>query len=242
MSSYPKHFTRGVILAGGTGTRLAPITKQINKHLVPVLNRPMIEYPLATLKHMGITNILIVSGGGHVGGFAEYLGDGSEFGIDITYKVQKGAGGIAQALGLAEDFCGGRNMAVILGDNVFDYKTLSIPINDPERKYAYLYAKEMSGEEARRFGVLRGNAVIEKPEDVYKLEKVVTGLYIYPPDVFGVIKTLRPSARGELEVTDINNYYLRASRCIVNNVPGFWSDAGTVDSLKSAIDWAYNNV
>lgn len=234
---------KGVILAGGRGTRLQPITKVTNKHMVPILNRPMILYPIDTLKFFGITDILIVSGGDHIGDFADFLGDGSEYGINLTYRVQKEAGGIAQALALAEDFAAGEQIMVILGDNIFRNEALpQLRLDDDQSAiFCTTYVDDV-----RRFGVLRtpivhqiAYGIVEKPERAMPGDSVVTGLYIYPNDVFSVIKTLVPSGRGELEITDVNNFYLKKFRCSVNNLDGeaFWSDAGTPESLYKAIKY-----
>ncbi|MFA5695889.1 MAG: sugar phosphate nucleotidyltransferase [Bacilli bacterium] len=237
---------KGLILAGGKGTRLLPATRVMNKHMVPILNTPMIVYPLETLKHFGIKDIMIVSGGDHIGGIADFLGDGSEFGISLTYRVQKEAGGIAQALALAKDFSNGERIAVILGDNIFDNNFSSEDWTG--KNDVCLYIKEV--ENASRFGVFLqddsgGGTIVEKPTDVKK-GWAVTGLYIYPNEVFDVIPTLKPSKRGELEITDVNNYFLTTKPkdggtrlCQVIKVNSFWSDAGTPESLKEVTDWAY---
>ena len=235
---------KGIILAGGKGTRLRPATYLINKHLVPILNKPMVLYPLETLKSLGITDILIVSGGDHIGGFAEFLGDGSAYGVNLTYKVQTEAGGIAQALGLASDFAGGQSVAVILGDNVFDNSTFE-GFTPGTLGYAHLFVKKVDDPE--RFGVLRSVRddsdfeIIEKPTDPKVTDMAVTGLYIYPNEVFAVVPSLKPSARGELEITDVNNYFIKKRNYNIHEVRGFWSDAGTRESLKKTIDWAYGN-
>lgn len=258
---------RGLILAGGKGTRLLPATLVINKHMVPILNRPMIVYPLQTLKELGITEIMIVSGGGHIGDIAEFLGDGSDYGVKLTYRVQKEAGGIAQALILARDFVGDDNVAVILGDNIFGVDSLiqrvgtiefinegndkaSVSFGPPPSDKATIIVKKMKG--ASRFGVLLGDnfvdndlnhyRIIEKPSDIDE-GLVVTGLYIYPPEVFGVAASLKPSARGEIEITDVNNFFLTTNNCRVAHLQeqDFWSDAGTRESLKEVIDWAYKS-
>lgn len=223
---------RGIILAGGKGTRLQPATTTMNKHMVPVLNTPMITYPLNTLKNMGITDILIVSGGNHIGMIAEYLGDGTGHGVNLTYKVQKNAGGIAQALSLAEDYVDpGEQFAVILGDNVFEY-----PPKIPERGKCGIVVKPVK--DPQRFGVYHDGKIIEKPT-APESNKAVIGLYFYTPHVFRFIRSLKPSARGELEITDVNNWCLENLDTEVVEYPGFWSDAGTPKSLKEVIDWAY---
>ena len=227
---------RGIILAGGHGTRLRPATKAMNKHMVPILNKPMILYPLETLKTLGVEDIMIVTGGNHVGAFADFLGDGSEYGVSLTYRVQKDAGGIAQALALGERFAAGDKLAVILGDNVFDNETLSfIQTND---ETCTIYVKEV--EDPERFGVYYGTHIEEKPTNPAS-NLAVVGLYIYPSDVFDVVKTLKPSNRGELEITDVNNFYLKDGRFVILKVDGFWSDAGTPESMHTVTDWAYSN-
>jgi glucose-1-phosphate thymidylyltransferase len=231
---------KGIILAGGNGTRLRPLTLLLNKHLLPVYDKPMILYPIETLKSLGISDVLLVSGGEHIGKFTDFLGDGSEFDINLTYRVQKDAGGIAQALGLAKDFAASDDVVVILGDNIFDNRFVSIP-QDRKPGEAVLYGKKVP--DSNRFGVieiakngtLRG--IKEKPKNP-KSNIAVTGLYVYPSDVFEVIPHLKPSARGELEITDINNQYIKEKRCVLKFVSGFWSDAGTFDSLFKSYNWA----
>jgi glucose-1-phosphate thymidylyltransferase len=239
---------KGIILAGGKGTRLAPATHVTNKHLLPILHKPMILYPLETLKTLGIKDILIVSGGNHIGGFAEFLGDGSEYGVSLTYRVQKEAGGIAQALALGKDFARGKGVAVVLGDNVFDnrqFARIQVAPSLNLKENALLFLKQVPDPE--RFGVPAFNAqghivwIEEKPQEP-KSPYAVTGLYYYPPDVFDVIPTLQPSARGELEISDVNNYYVARGRCVSVKLPGFWSDAGTPESLYRTSSWAMTQV
>lgn len=223
---------KGIILAGGNGTRLAPMTRVTNKHLLPVYDKPMIMYPLQTLLAGGITDILIVSGKGHAGHFLELLGNGKTLGARISYAVQEEAGGIAQALALAEDFADEGPVTVILGDNIYE-DTFRF---DDFTAGARIYLKEV--DDAKRFGVatLVGDAVteiIEKPEDP-KSKHAVTGLYVYDATVFAKIKTLEPSDRGELEITDVNNMYVADGQLEAGIVTGFWSDAGTVESLYKA--------
>lgn len=231
---------KGIILAGGKGTRLSPLNMLSNKHLLPVYNKPMVLYTLETLKSLGITEILLVSGGEHVGEFTDFLGDGSEFGVNLTYRVQKGAGGIAEALGLAERFANGEEMAVILGDNIFDNRFISLPQNRKSGQ-AVLYGKKVP--DANRFGVMeigKGGKLlgIEEKSKKPKGDIAVTGFYVYLGDVFKIIPTLVPSVRGELEITDVNNHYIKEKRCLYKNVSGFWSDAGTFDSLLRSSNWA----
>ena len=227
---------KGIILAGGKGTRLQPATFAMNKHMVPILNKPMIEYPIATLKVLSVTDILIVSGGNHIGAFAEYLGDGKAHGVNFTYRVQTEAGGIAQALGLAEDWAHGESVAVILGDNIFDDKNFH-GFKRPEG--ATIFLKEV--ENASRFGVYNEGTIVEKPLGQRK-GHAVTGLYFYPPEVFEVVKMLRPSSRGELEITDVNNHFLKEQKMSVRYAHHFWSDAGTPESLYQVTEWAYGKL
>lgn len=212
----------GIILAGGNGTRLKPLTEIVNKHLLPVYKKPMIEYPLDTLIQMGCDNIIIVSGGNNIGGFAEYLGDGRKYGVELTYKVQTEAGGVAQALSCAEKLATGL-FPVILGDNYFS----NTPIM-PEKPTIY-YQKV---EHPNRFGVFVGDKIIEKPKANVG-NKAVTGLYVYDERCFAFINKLTPSNRGELEITDVNNAYLKDGLLDVENYSGFWSDMGTFESLSN---------
>ena len=225
---------KGVILAGGTGSRLYPLTKVTNKHLLPVYDKPMIFYPIQTLIDAGIKEIMIVSGRGHAGHFLELLGSGVDYGVHFTYEIQEKAGGIAQALSLAEDFVDGDSVTVILGDNIFQDNIKEDVANF--NGGAKIFLKEVT--DAHRFGVaeLKGEKVIgieEKPK-VPKTNFAVTGLYIYDSDVFDAIKTLEPSGRGELEITDVNNYYISKGAMEYVVLEGFWSDAGTFESLLRA--------
>jgi glucose-1-phosphate thymidylyltransferase len=225
---------KGVILAGGTGSRLYPLTKVTNKHLLPVYDKPMIFYPIQTLIDAGIKEIMIVSGRGHAGHFLELLGSGADFGVKFTYEIQEEAGGIAQALSLAESFADKDDVTVILGDNIFQdniKKNVSSFTGG-----ATIFLKEVP--DAHRFGVaeLKGDRVIgiqEKPREP-KSSFAVTGLYIYSNNVFKIIKTLKPSARGELEITDVNNYFVNNGTMEYRILDGFWSDAGTFESLLRA--------
>ncbi|MEK7509231.1 MAG: sugar phosphate nucleotidyltransferase [Patescibacteria group bacterium] len=233
---------KGLILAGGKGTRLQPVTYVVNKHMVPIINRPMILYPLETLKYLGATDIMVVSGGGHIGGIAEFLGDGSEYGVSLTYRVQKAAGGIAQALGLAKDFVDGHSVAVVLGDNIFENTKLPKVPKSAGVDEAFLYFARTK--DPSRFGVpvFKKNGAVAKIEEKPtkpKSKYAVTGLYVYPPNVFDIVAKLKPSARGELEITDVNNWYIEKGKCSHALFKGFWSDAGTRESLKQVIDWAY---
>jgi len=231
---------KGIILAGGTGSRLYPLTKVTNKHLLPVYDKPMIYYPLQTLVDAGIEDIMIVSGRGHAGHFLELLGSGAEFNVRLTYEIQEEAGGIAQALGLAEDFADDESVAVILGDNIFQDAVRSAV--DSFTTGARIFLKEVT--DANRFGVaeVSGDRIVsieEKPE-VPKSNLAVTGLYLYDPGVFKLIHDLKPSGRGELEITDVNNAYIRSNDMSYSVLTGFWSDAGTFDSLIHASELVRN--
>lgn len=212
---------KGIILAGGRGTRLLPFTKVINKHLLPVYNRPMIYFPLRTLRQLGCREIMIVTGGENIGSFAELLGDGREYGVRLTYRVQLEAGGIAQALGIAEGFTGGV-FPVILGDNYFADK--------PQFQIQPTIVLAKS-DKPENFGVFSNGKIVEKPKRP-KSSAVVSGLYWYDQRVFDVIRELKPSKRGELEITDVNNWYLK-HEADIEYYTGFWSDMGTIDSLYS---------
>ena len=227
---------KGIILAGGTGSRLYPLTKVTNKHLLPVYDKPMIYYPLQTLLSAGIKDIMIVSGRGHAGHFLELLGSGADFNARFTYEIQDEAGGIAQALALAEDFADDDDVAVILGDNIFQDN-----VKDAVQSFtsgAHIFLKQV--QDAERFGVAEVDmdsehvlGIEEKPE-VLKSDYAVTGLYIYDNGVFDIIKTLKPSGRGELEITDVNNEYIRQEAMDYSVLDGYWSDAGTFGSLLRA--------
>jgi len=229
---------KGVILAGGLGTRLEPLTRITNKHLLPVYNQPMIYCPLMTLIEAGIKDILIVTGGNNAGDFLKLLGNGEEFGLKhINYTYQKGEGGIADALKLAEHFVGKDKVIVILGDNVAE-KSI--------KKYIEKFKKQKSGArilikkvpDPQRFGVaeLKNGKIIsieEKPQKP-KSEYIVTGIYMYDSRVFDIIKTLKPSKRRELEITDVNNAYINDSQMYYDILDGWWTDCGTFSSLIRA--------
>ncbi len=230
---------RGVILAGGKGTRMGELTKVTNKHLLPVGPYPMVYHPLKKLTGAGLTDILLVSGTEHMGDFVELLGSGKDHGCRLTYRVQDEAGGIAQALGLAELFCTDSRSCVLLGDNIFQ-ASLKPMLDAANAKpdWAWIGLKEVH--DPGRYGVaeLSGDRVVgieEKPADP-KSNLAVVGIYIYPPDVFTLIKTLKPSRRGELEITDVNNFYLKEGRMGYSTLDGYWTDAGTLDSLDVAND------
>ena len=228
---------KGIILAGGMGTRLMPLTKITNKHLLPIYNRPMIYYPLQTLLDAGITQIMIITGPESAGHFISLLGSGREMGAKFTYRAQDEAGGIAQALALAEDFAGNEKIAAILGDNLFSGDLSGkIKAFGKSRAKACLFLKEVGDPE--RFGVaeIRGKKIVgleEKPT-VPKSRYAVTGLYLYTPHVFNVIRTLKPSKRGELEITEVNDFYVRNNEAEYHILGNDWSDAGTFESLYRA--------
>ena len=229
---------KGVILAGGLGKRLNPLTKITNKHLLPIYNKPMIYYPLQTLVECGISEILLVTGGNHAGEFLRLLGNGKEFGLKhIHYTYQEGEGGIAEALRLAEDFAAGDKTVVILGDNIIE-KSIKGVVDDfrKQRKGAKVLIKKV--EDPERFGVaeLKGDRIVsieEKPTKP-KSDYAVTGVYMYDPDVFNIAKKLKPSKRGELEITDVNNVYLKRGELSYGILDGWWTDSGTFDSLLRA--------
>lgn len=228
---------KGIVLAGGTGTRLWPLTKVTNKHLLPVGKYPMIFYPIYRLKQAGINEILIITGRDHMGDVLGLLGSGKDYGLDFTFKVQDQAGGIAEALGLARNFINGDKCAVILGDNIFE-DDISPYVESFERQQngAKILLKEVS--DPTRFGVaeLMDDKIVsieEKPKQP-KSNYAVTGIYMYDSNVFDIIKTLKPSRRGELEITDVNNAYIRRSTLTYNILKGWWTDAGTPSSLLKA--------
>lgn len=228
---------KGIILAGGIGTRLFPSTKVTNKHLLPVYSKPMIFYPIHTLIESGIRDILIISSRFHMGDFMELLGSGEEFQANFTYKVQEGASGIAQALSLAENFIKDEPFGLVLGDNIFTENfSKEVEQFENQREGAWIFLQEIS--EPTRFGVaeLRGTRVIaieEKPISP-KSSYAVTGLYFYDGHAFEYLKTLKPSHRGELEITDLNNLYVEAGKMEARFLKGAWIDAGTHDSLLEA--------
>ena len=228
---------RGIVLAGGTGSRLMPLTKVTNKHLLPVGQKPMIYYPIEKLTSAGIEEVLIVTGVEHMGDVVGLLGSGKDFGCRFTYKVQDKAGGIAQALALAENFAGGEPIAVILGDNIFQAGL---------KPYAEKFAAQEQGArillkqvpDPRRFGVAELSedkvvSIVEKPEQP-KSDYAVIGVYFYDGAVFDIIRTLKPSARGELEITHVNQSYIDKGRMAYDIIEGWWSDAGTFESLNRA--------
>jgi len=221
---------KGVILAGGTGSRLFPLTKVTNKHLLPVYNKPMIYYPIECMVKAGIEEVLLVTGGNNSGDFIRLLGNGREFGLkNLNYTYQDGAGGIAQALGLAEHFAEGDSICLILGDNIVEFtigeackrfrhqgEGAKILLSQVENPKAYGVA-EMEGDRVVR--------IVEKPKEP-KSNWAVIGIYFYDRNVFNIVKELKPSARGELEITDVNNAYIARGEMTADKITGWWGDAG----------------
>lgn len=229
---------KGIILAGGLGKRLYPLTRISNKHLLPVYDKPMIYYPIQTLVDAGIKDILIVTGGNHAGEFLRLLGNGAGFGLKhINYTYQEGEGGIAEALGLAEHFADSDRIVVILGDNIIE-KSIKKAVREFEKQPSGARILIKKVEDPERFGVVefcgeRIVSIAEKPKKP-KSDYAVTGIYMYDNKVFDIIKTLKPSRRGELEITDVNNAYIRRGELSYSKLDGWWTDAGTFESLLRA--------
>lgn len=228
---------KGIILAGGTGSRLYPLTKVTNKHLLPVGKKPMIFYPIERLIEVGITEILVVTGVDHMGDVVNMLGSGKDFGCNFTYKVQDKALGIAQALQLAKSFAGDEKTVVLLGDNIFG-ESLSVYVNkfDKQKRGARVLIKEVPDPE--RFGVaeIKGDKIVsieEKPK-YPKSKFVITGIYMYDQQVFDIIEGLKPSKRGELEISDVNAAYLKRGELEYDVLSSWWTDAGTFETLERA--------
>ena len=229
---------KGVVLAGGTGSRLNPLTRVANKHLLPVYNKPMVNYPIQTLVNAGIHEILLVTGGKNAGDFLRLLGNGRDFGLKhLNYTYQEGEGGIAEALGLAEYFAGDGPICVVLGDNIIENDICQAVENFKKQKDgAKILLKEV--EDADRFGVaeIRADRVVgieEKPKKP-KSNYAVVGIYLYDSTVFQKIRRLKPSGRGELEITDVNNFYIDEGKLTYEILEGWWTDAGTFESLLRA--------
>jgi len=229
---------KGVVLAGGTGSRLSPLTRVTNKHLLPVYDKPMVYYPIQTLVNAGIQEILLVTGGKNAGEFLRLLGNGRDFGLKhINYTYQEGEGGIADALGLAEHFADGKPVCVVLGDNIIENNVRHAVENFKKQSHgAKILLKEV--QDAERFGVaeVRDNRVVsieEKPRNP-KSNYAVIGVYLYDGTVFQKIRRLKPSGRGELEITDVNNFYLEEGNLTYEILDGWWTDAGTFESLLRA--------
>jgi len=228
---------KGVVLAGGTGSRLRPLTKVTNKHLLPVGQKPMIYYPIEKLTSIGIEQILIVTGVEYMGDVVGLLGSGRDFGCQFTYRVQDEAGGIAQALGLAENFGQDHPLAAILGDNIFQSNLKSYADKFLAQKTgARVLLKQVPN--PHRFGVAEISdgkviSIEEKPKKP-KSDYITTGIYFYDTTLFDIIRTLKPSGRGELEISDVNNGYIAKGRLQYDILDGWWTDAGTFESLKRA--------
>ena len=229
---------KGIVLAGGLGKRLYPLTRVSNKHLLPVYNKPMVYYPIQTLVDAGIKNILLVTGGTHAGEFLRLLGNGKAFGLKhINYTYQEGEGGIAEALKLAEHFADNDRIVVILGDNIIE-KDINGAVEEFRNQPSGARILIKKVEDPERFGVaeLKGQKIVsieEKPKKP-KSDYIVTGIYMYDNKVFDIIKTLKPSHRGELEITDVNNAYLKRGDLTYSILDGWWTDAGTFESLLRA--------
>lgn len=229
---------KGVVLAGGLGSRLHPLTKITNKHLLPIYDKPMIFYPIQTLVNAGIDDIMIVTGGNSAGDFLRLLGNGKDFGLKhINYTYQEGEGGIAEALSLVEHFAAGESICVVLGDNIIEGNILAA-VNDykAQGKGAKILLKKVP--DPQRFGVpeLDGKQVLrieEKPKQP-KSDYAVIGIYLYDSTVFDIIRTLKPSGRGELEITDVNNHFIERNEMTWDELNGWWTDAGTFESLLRA--------
>jgi glucose-1-phosphate thymidylyltransferase len=230
---------KGVLLCGGMGSRLMPLTEAMNKHMLRVGKMPMLEHPLRKMVSAGIKDIHIVIGGEHYAPIIRYLGSGYKWGARISYSVQDKAGGIAQAVGLAEPFIGQSKMLVLLGDNVFNMQ-LRLPVKSfgesTEKSLAYLFS--VFSDTPERFGVLslkgeKAVDVVEKPTE-FVSNWILAGIYLYTSDVFNIIKTLKPSKRGELEISDVNRVYLKTNRAKVWRMPGEWTDCGTFETLNKA--------
>ena len=241
---------KGVILAGGSGTRLHPLTRITNKHLLPIYDRPMVSYAIEALVQAGVTELMLVSGGTHAGEFLRLLGNGREYGISrLEYGYQERAGGIAEALGLAQHFVGGERMVVMLADNVLERSFApSVESFCKQKKGArVLLARESDPEHLRHLGVPeldeneRIARIVEKPDDPPS-DLVVTGVYFYDSDVFEVISKLEPSGRGELEITDVNNWYVGQGTMEYDLIEGFWGDAGeSIDAYYAVNDFVRKN-
>jgi glucose-1-phosphate thymidylyltransferase len=229
---------KGVVLAGGLGTRLRPLTAVTNKHLLPVYDRPMVYYPIQTLVNAGITDIMIVTGGNSAGDFLKLLGNGKAFGLKhLNYTYQEGEGGIAEALSLVEHFAAKQPVCVVLGDNIIEGNiAAAVRAYKEQGKGAKIILKRVPDPE--RFGVpeLSGQKVLrieEKPK-LPKSDYAVIGIYMYDGEVYDIIRTLKPSGRGELEITDVNNAYIKREEMTWEELDGWWTDAGTFESLLRA--------
>jgi glucose-1-phosphate thymidylyltransferase len=235
---------KGVVLAGGLGTRLSPLTRITNKHLLPIYKKPMIYYPIEMLVEAGISDIMLVTGGNNAGDFLRLIGNGRNFGLShIHYTYQEGEGGIAEALRLAEDFVEDDKVVVVLGDNILEKGIKrGVEAFAQQQKGARVFLTEVENPSEYGIAQLNGNkiaGIIEKPQDPLT-NLAVVGVYMYPPDVFEIIKTLKPSGRGELEITDVNNAYIQRGELEYELIDGFWIDAGESHEalLKSNVTMA----
>jgi len=231
---------KGILLCGGNGTRLRPLTFAVNKHLLRVGKLPMLEYPLNKIISAGIRDIHVVTGGENYQAVVKYLGSGSRWDVRITYSIQDKAGGIAEALSLAEPCVSGDKILVVLGDNIFN-----AGLKEDVKKFKNLKSKSQANlfcyhsNTPERFGVIKYSKegkvvdIIEKPINPPS-NWIITGIYMYTPDVFDVIRTLKPSKRGELEITDVNRFYIKKERVIITPLPGKWTDAGNFETLLKA--------
>ena len=242
------HLT-GVLLAGGSGSRMKPLTQHMNKHLIPVYMKPMIEYALGTLFHMGLRRILVITGRDHMGQIVQRLGSGADFGkdVDFTFKVQERAGGIAEALSLAQDFVGKRKVAVMLADNIFDDSSIfsvSREFAQSSKNYAVNFLEDAQDKDPRAYGVAHVHQgkivkIVEKPKKP-ESNLIVTGLYLYPTCVFDKIKKLTPSERNELEITDVNNFYVDEENLHYHIVKN-WFDAGEPEPWMKTQNYVMNH-
>ncbi len=235
---------KGVILAGGLGTRLHPLTKVINKNILPIYDKPLIYYPILTLRNAGVKEILIISGRGHAGQFLDLLGSGRKLGVDLSYDIQEEPKGLAHGLAVAEDFADNGPIAFLLGDNIYE-ENFSKAVDDfrKQKKGAKIILKEVTDPE--RFGVpeFKGDKIVnivEKPKKAMT-NWIVTGFYFYDARVFDIIRTLKPSARGEYEITDVNNWYVKEGTLTYYKTKRKWIDAGTFDSLLEANNFIAKN-
>ena len=240
-----KFIMKGIVLAGGTGSRLFPLTKITNKHLLPIFDKPMIYYPIQTLVEAGIKDILLVTGGRNSGDFLRLLANGKEFGLaHLNYTYQEGEGGIADALALAEHFADGDKICVILGDNIIEGSIReAVEAFERQERGARILLKQVP--DAERFGVaeMQGDRIVgieEKPPSP-KSHHAVIGIYMYDGTVFDKVRTLVPSGRGELEITDVNNAYIREGTMTFSHLEGWWTDAGTFESLLRAANLVANS-
>lgn len=232
-----KVVNHGIIIAGGKGTRLRPLTDITNKNLLPIGKKPMIQHGIEKMVNSGIKDILVITGTEHIGAMAQYLGSGKKFGCRITLRVQDSPGGIAQALGLGKNFSNGNKICALLGDNIFEDDLNNYVDQFNNQDYgAMLLLKKVNNPERFGVAVFSNNTIIrvdEKPKNPLS-NSIVTGIYFYDSKIYDIIDQLKPSARGELEITDVNNIYLNTSKLTYSYLNGFWIDCGTHESLSKA--------